>query len=88
MNGVKNGYGVFRWETGNVYKGNYRNDEREGYGEMYWIDGSVYKTIFFKLKMLKSLNSKTFLLVSVPERLTLVYNGIWSYWNQVWFSGN
>ena len=37
------GYGVFKWSSGNYYKGNYRNDERDGYGEMYWMDGSSYK---------------------------------------------
>lgn len=31
------------WESGNVYRGMYRNDLRHGYGEMFWIDGSVYK---------------------------------------------
>lgn len=40
---MKNGYGEFYWISGNRYKGNYVNDQREGYGEMYWIDGSIYK---------------------------------------------
>jgi len=26
-----------------MYKGNYKDDERDGYGEMYWTDGTVYK---------------------------------------------
>lgn len=39
----KHGYGVFKWASGNVYKGNYKEDQRHGYGEMYWTDGSVYK---------------------------------------------
>jgi hypothetical protein len=39
----KHGHGVFRWESGNVYKGHYKEDQRHGYGEMYWTDGSVYK---------------------------------------------
>ena len=39
----KHGYGVFTWESGNMYKGNYVEDERDGYGEMYWTDGTVYK---------------------------------------------
>jgi len=40
---MKHGYGVFVWESGNYYKGNYLMDARGGYGEMYWNDGSVYK---------------------------------------------
>lgn len=38
----KNGYGEFRWASGNVYKGLYENDERHGQGEMHWTDGSFY----------------------------------------------
>ena len=34
---------MFNWTSGNIYKGNYRNDEREGFGEMLWTDGSSYK---------------------------------------------
>lgn len=30
----KNGWGMFEWESGNVYKGMYVDDERHGYGEM------------------------------------------------------
>ena len=30
------------WESGNIYKGNYIDDERDGYGEMFWTDGSIY----------------------------------------------
>jgi hypothetical protein len=40
--------GIFTWESGNIYHGNYQNDERMGYGEMYWTDGSVYKGEWFK----------------------------------------
>ena len=39
----KQGYGEFRWSSGNLYKGNYKNDLRNGYGEMYWTDKSIYK---------------------------------------------
>jgi hypothetical protein len=31
------------WESGNIYKGNYVDDERDGYGEMFWTDGSFYQ---------------------------------------------
>ena len=33
---------MFKWESGNIYKGEYQDDERNGFGEMYWMDGSVY----------------------------------------------
>jgi hypothetical protein len=39
----KQGKGKFVWASGNVYNGNYDNDERNGYGVMNWTDGSVYK---------------------------------------------
>ena len=39
----KQGYGEFKWSSGNVYRGAYKNDLRNGYGEMYWTDGSIYK---------------------------------------------
>ena len=38
----KHGYGVFEWESGNRYEGNYFEDERHGYGVMRWMDESVY----------------------------------------------
>ena len=47
-NDLKNGFGVFKWSSGNVYKGRYLEDERHGYGEMYWTDGSVYKGMWYK----------------------------------------
>lgn len=34
---------MFKWPSGNEYKGSFVNDFRHGYGEMYWIDGSYYK---------------------------------------------
>jgi len=40
---LKDGYGEYKWASGNIYKGMYKNDKRHGYGEMYWIDGSFYK---------------------------------------------
>jgi hypothetical protein len=34
---------VFTWASGNIYKGEYKEDERDGYGEMRWTDGSIYQ---------------------------------------------
>lgn len=42
MGDKKNGYGEFKWASGTVYKGNYKDDERDGHGEMSWVDGSKY----------------------------------------------
>jgi hypothetical protein len=33
---------MFTWASGNTYKGEYKEDERDGYGEMRWTDGSIY----------------------------------------------
>jgi hypothetical protein len=43
VNDKKSGIGTFTWESGNQYRGCYKEDERHGYGEMYWTDGSCYK---------------------------------------------
>ena len=37
------GYGVFTWNDGRIYKGNYLNDKKEGFGDFYWPDGRCYK---------------------------------------------
>ncbi len=42
-NDVKDGFGEYRWASGNVYKGYYNKDKRHYYGEMFWNDGSIYK---------------------------------------------
>ena len=41
-NDKKHGLGVFEWESGNRYQGNYLDDERHGYGVMNWTDESIY----------------------------------------------
>ena len=41
-NDKKDGFGLFKWVSGNYYLGQYSNDEREGIGEMNWNDGSKY----------------------------------------------
>lgn len=45
-NDKKHGFGVFDWESGNQYQGNYLNDERHGYGVMRWTDESMYMGIW------------------------------------------
>lgn len=41
--GLRNGYGTFSWNNGDVYKGNWVEDKRHGAGEYTWHDGSKYK---------------------------------------------
>jgi len=38
----KEGFGIFKWASGNTYIGQYKADEREGIGKMCWIDTSMY----------------------------------------------
>jgi len=41
-NDKKEGFGIFKWASGNKYIGHYKNDKREGIGQMTWTDGSIY----------------------------------------------
>lgn len=36
------GYGIYTWQDGRYYVGNYKNDKKEGYGVYRWADGRVY----------------------------------------------
>jgi hypothetical protein len=35
---MKAGYGVYTWQNGWSYRGNFENDTRHGYGELYQSD--------------------------------------------------
>lgn len=37
----KCGYGVYQWDDGYMYKGNFDNDVRHGFGELY--EGNILK---------------------------------------------
>lgn len=37
-----NGKGVYKWEDGRTYEGEYLNDKKHGYGEYTWADGRKY----------------------------------------------
>lgn len=39
----KSGYGVYEWENGWTYKGNFDNDLRTGFGELYEGNKLVYR---------------------------------------------
>ena len=40
------GYGVFTWEDGRKYEGNYVDDKKEGNGRFTWPDGRVYEGLW------------------------------------------
>ena len=40
--GLVHGKGVFTYENGDIFKGEFVNGKREGYGECSWSDGSFY----------------------------------------------
>jgi len=42
-NGKKEGYGVWYYENGDLYEGNWANDVKEGYGKYVYCDGDVYE---------------------------------------------
>jgi hypothetical protein len=37
------GQGVYKWEDGRVYIGDYRNGKKDGYGQYTWPDGRRYE---------------------------------------------
>ena len=36
------GSGLYLWEDGRRYQGDYSNDKKHGFGAYMWIDGRVY----------------------------------------------
>lgn len=44
----KCGFGIYRWETGSRYEGNFFEDLRHGFGKMFWNDGSYYSGMWEK----------------------------------------
>jgi hypothetical protein len=48
--GAQNGFGVYEFVNGDVYRGNFVNGKKEGIGEHYYIDGDVYKGDFVNNK--------------------------------------
>mmetsp|Transcript_40017 Transcript_40017/g.52395 ORF Transcript_40017/g.52395 Transcript_40017/m.52395 type:complete len:93 (+) Transcript_40017:1004-1282(+) len=36
------GSGIYLWEDGRRYQGEYENDKKKGFGAYMWVDGRVY----------------------------------------------
>ena len=36
------GYGIFTWNSGRIYEGEYFNDLKHGKGKFTWPDGRIY----------------------------------------------
>ena len=43
-----NGYGVYKFNNGKFYKGNWKENKMHGQGEMEWPDGKIYKGEFYE----------------------------------------
>jgi hypothetical protein len=43
VDGRKHGFGVYKWSSGDVYAGHFRDDDREGLGIYQWKDGGYYR---------------------------------------------
>ena len=37
----KSGYGVYSWDNGWIYKGNFEDDKRNGFGQLYKNDNTL-----------------------------------------------
>ena len=46
MNGKPHGYGVCKFKSGKIYKGNFTNGLGNGYGTIIKFDGSKYEGSF------------------------------------------
>ena len=46
INGIKEGYGVFKFKNGDIYEGYYKNNEKDGKGILKYHDGDIYDGYF------------------------------------------
>ncbi len=49
-NSLKNGFGLFFWNFGAIFEGEWENDERKK-GKQYWPDGKFYEGEFKNAKI-------------------------------------
>lgn len=45
-NKIKHGYGIYKYSNGDVYEGEWVEDEQQGNGILRFADGSVYEGNF------------------------------------------
>ncbi len=44
------GMGIYTWQDGRKYEGEYADDKKHGYGVYNWVDGRVYRGYWNKGK--------------------------------------
>ena len=44
------GMGIYTWQDGRMYKGQYKDDKKHGYGVYSWADQRLYQGMWFKGK--------------------------------------
>lgn len=42
VEGMRHGYGVYKFASSSRYEGNWVNDKKEGKGTMYYTNGEMY----------------------------------------------
>jgi hypothetical protein len=47
VNGLKHGYGTFKWADGSEYTGDFRENNIEGRGCYKWGDGRIFDGTWF-----------------------------------------
>ncbi len=45
--GIKNGFGVYRWASGIIYEGSWLENQPHGTGKLVWPNGEVYEGVLF-----------------------------------------
>ena len=41
--GSKQGQFLYKWKSGDIYEGNFKDDDLHGYGKLYWSGGNIYQ---------------------------------------------
>lgn len=46
MDGKREGFGIYEFEDGSIYTGQWKKDVMDGYGKYSWPDGAIYEGEF------------------------------------------